>query len=58
MIELKLLLTQDEAKALEYAMLNYAVRLERLRKEDASPVYEREQADLHQAAMKYLAAVA
>jgi hypothetical protein len=58
MIELKLLLTEDEAKVLENAMLNYATRLDRIIKEDASPAYAHEQANLHQATVKYLAAVA
>lgn len=58
MIELKLLLTEDEAKVLENAMLNYASRLERIRKEDASPAYVHESEHLHQLSSKYLAAVA
>lgn len=58
MIELKLLLTEAEAKVLENAMLNYAARLERIRKEDASPAYVHESESLHGVTVKYLAAVA
>jgi hypothetical protein len=58
MIELKLLLTEDEARVLENAMLNYAARLERIQKEDASPAHAHEAQVLAYVSTKYIAAVA
>lgn len=58
MIEVTLLLTEAEAKVLENAILNYAVRLQHVRQRDASPAYATETKVLEDVTLKYLAQVA
>lgn len=58
MIELKLLLTDEEAKVLENAILNYAVRLQHVRAKDPSPCYAVEAKVLEGVTEKYLEQVA
>lgn len=58
MIELKLLLTEEEAKVLENAMLNYAIRLDKIRKQEDTTALAHEAHTLTSVTEKYLEKVA
>lgn len=58
MIELRLLLTEDEAHELEAALHIDASHIERIRKTDPSPMFVERSRALESLTVKYLAAVA